>query len=834
MVKRFLFSLSLILCLQNVWAQTMTEGQIIKFVQSEQEKGSTQNDIAKKLLQRGVTPAQLRDIKKKYDAEKKLLGASDLTGADNGKNRMRSGKNDKRRLTVGHLVEDGDNEHSGKLDIIDRELDFLDIDSVMYYRNMLEESRVFGRNIFNNKLLTFEPSDNMPTPSDYVLGAGDQVLIDVWGASQNMIDATISPDGKIVVEGVGPLYLAGKTVEAAGKYVSNALSGLYAESSISLTVGTVRSIQVQVMGEVVTPGSYTLSALSTAFNALYAAGGISDLGTLRSINVFRNGKSIATVDIYDFIFNGRIDGNVRLQDNDVISVGAYEAIVNIQGKVKRPMMYEMKGDETLSKLVQYSGGFASDAYSEKLRIVRKNGREYSLFTVDRKDMAAFAMCDGDSVYIDSVIPRFSNMVEVSGAVFFPGQYQLSEDINSVSELIEAAGGIREDAFLNRVVLHHRNADNTIEANAVDVKGIMSETVDDVALRNNDVLFIPSISEMKGEETVTIGGEVNFPGKYKFAENTTVEDIVLQAGGLTRAASTARIDVFRQMYDPSAVEMRDSIAQSFSFEIKDGFVVDGTNGFVLKPYDQIYVRRSPLFKDFRNVGIKGAVNFDGTYSVSTREYRLSDLVNAAGGIAKDGYTKGASLLRRMTEDEILQNNVLRKSTQIEFYEDLLNSSASMDQSVLDSLYVLKNKIENTYHVSIDLEKAMEEPGSEHDIMLRDGDVLTIPEYNSTVFVYGEVSSPSSINWKKNKPVKYYIKHAGGFSNRAKKNGIYVINMNGSIEKVSKFSRKAVMPGCKIIIPRKQERKKVSAAEIVTIGTSTASLATMLVTLINLLK
>lgn len=840
MAKRLLLSLSLVLCLQCVIAQTMTDDQIIKFVQTEQEKGSTQTEIAKSLLQRGVTPAQLRDIKKRYDAEKNLLGASDLTGGKSGENRLREDKDKKDERTSG-LVKSEDEKKAEsnkktdeKLKVLEKELGFLDIDSVLYYRTLLEEPRVFGRNIFNNELLTFEPSNNVPTPADYVLGAGDQVLIDIWGASQNMIDATISPDGKVIVEGVGPLNLAGKTVEAANKYVNNALSGLYAESSISLTVGSVRSIQVQVVGEVTAPGSYTLSALSTAFNALYAAGGISDLGTLRSINVFRNGKKVSSIDVYDFIFNGKVGGNVRLQDNDVISVGAYEAIVNIQGKVKRPMMYEMKGDESLSKLILYSGGFAGDAYSDKLRVVRKSGREYSLFTVDRNNMNAFAVCDGDSVYVDSVIPRFSNMVEVKGAVFFPGQYQMGEEINSVAELIEAAGGVREDAFLNRAVLHHRNADNTIEAQSVDVKGMMAGTVADIALRNNDALFIPSVSDMRGEETVVVGGEVNFPGEYKYAENTTIEDIILQAGGLTRAASTAKVDVFRQLHEPSAVEMRDSIAESYSFEIKDGFVVDGNDNFILKPFDQIYVRRSPLHKNVRNVEVKGAVNFEGIYSVATKEYRLSDLVKAAGGLAKDGYIKGASLTRRMSEDEKLQNKVLRKSSQIEFYEELLHSNNGLDQSILDSLYNIKNEIENTYLVAINLEKAVKEPGGEDDILLCDGDVLLIPEFNSTVNIHGEVMYPASVSYKKNEPVKYYVKHAGGFSNRAKKNGIYVINMNGTIEKVSKLSRKAVLPGCKIVIPRKPERKKLSTAEIVTISTSTASLATMVVTLVNLLK
>ena len=834
MIKKVFILLSCVFCLQVAFAQSMSDEQIIRFVKSEQEKGSDQKTIATELLKKGVSPERLREIKKKYDAEKALLGASDLVGGKDTESRSRTGK-DAASKTVGKLDENkvytDDNQ---KLEALNKEMDFLDIDSVLYYRNLLEEPRVFGRNIFNNELLTFESSQNIPTPSDYVLGAGDVVIVDIWGASQNLVESEISPDGKIVVEGVGPLHLAGKSVKEANKYVNDVLGKIYAESSISLTVGTTRSIVVQVLGEVVTPGSYTMSALSTAFNALYAAGGISNLGTLRSINVFRNGKSVATIDVYDYIFNGKVDGNVRLQDNDVVSVGAYDAIVNIQGKVKRPMLYEMKSNESLASLVKYSGGFTGDAYSEKLRVVRKNGREYSLFTVAKNNMGVFTMCDGDSIYVDSIIPRFSNIVEISGAVFFPGQYQFGEEINSVAELIEAAGGVREDAFLNRAVLHHRNPDNTIEAKSVDVNGILNSTSSDVALRNNDILFIPSTSDMLGKQVVRVNGEVNFPGEYKFAENTTVEDIILQAGGLTRAASAARVDVYRQTHNTMALEEADTLIETFSFEIKHGLVIEGANEFVLRPFDEVNVRRSPQYNEVKNVEVAGAVNFGGAYAMKSKEYRLSDLVKNAGGVSKSAYIEGASLRRKMDSDEMLQNENFRKSTQIEFYEELLNGNTTVDQTLLETLYELKNSIEDSYFVAIDLEKAMEEPGGEYDIILREGDRLSVPEYNSLVSVYGEVSSSSSsVNWKKGKSVRYYIKHSGGLGEKAKKKGIYVINMNGSIEKVRMCSRKAIMPGCKIVVPRKAERKKISTAEIVTISTSTASLATMIVTLVNLL-
>ena len=833
MAKKILLLLSCVFCLQFAVAQSMSDEQIINFVQAEQEKGSDQRTIATKLLQKGVSPERIRAIKKKYDAEKSLLGANNLVGNKKGDNRSRS-NNENTQQRLGDIKKQNAYTRNEKLGMLEDEMAFLDIDSVLYYRNLLNEPRVFGRNIFNNELLTFESSSNVPTPSDYILGAGDVVIIDIWGASQDLIESEISPDGKIVVEGVGPLHLAGKNVKEANTYLNEVLGKRYNDSSISLAVGTTRSIVVQVLGEVVAPGSYTMSALSTAFNALYAAGGISDIGTLRSINVFRNGKNVAVIDVYDYIFNGKVDGNIRLQDNDVISVGAYDAIVNIQGKIKRPMLYEMKNNETLASLVKFSGGFAGDAYSEKLRVVRKSGREYSLFTVDRKNMGAFAMCDGDSIYVDSVIPRFSNMVEVNGAVFFPGQYQYGEDINSVSELLSAAGGLREDAFLNRAVLHHRNADNTIEAKSIDVKGIVNGTTPDVALRNNDILFIPSNSDMAGDLVVKVNGEVNFPGEYKFAENTTIEDIILQAGGLTRVASMAKIDVFRQIIDPSAMEDSDSLVETYSFKIKDGFVVDGESGFLLKPFDEINVRRSPMSNKIKNVQISGAVNFDGRYAITSNDFKLSDLVKVAGGFSNSAYVKGAHLSRKFTKEDLEQRDLLQTLSNVEMYEEMIDNSSDANFVLMDSLMKTKLGEGDLFSIAIDLEKAIENPGSDYDIVLRDGDVVTVPEYTSTVKIRGEVKYPTAVNWKEGKSLKYYIKHAGGFGNKAKKNGVYVINMNGSVEQISKHSRKAIQPGCEIVVPRKKMRKSVSTAEIVAIGSSTASLATMIVTLINLLK
>lgn len=842
MKKIFLILLLSFVFVPLAFSQSMTDEQVVDFVLSEQEKGSDEKTIATMLIKKGVSVERLRRIKSKYEAENKQPGAVDLTGKTS---RLRT-KNKKENAAEKDAISKG-NIKTGKVDLeglsatqkqnlYQDEIGFFDIDSLMYYENMLnpEKTEVFGRNMFNNELLTFEPALNVPVPSNYILGAGDQVIIDVWGASQTVIDDVISPDGYLVVEGVGPLRLAGRTVAEANEYVKSFLGEVYADSQISLTVGEVRMIQVQVVGEVVTPGSYTLSALSTAFNALYSAGGISDVGTLRAINVYRNGVLLSTIDVYSYIFKGDVSGDVRLQDNDVISVGAYDAVVNVQGRVKRPMMYEMKSNESLSELIGFTGGFTGDAYKEQLRVVRKSGREYSLHTVKKDEMLSFEMCDGDSVYVDSIISRFSNMIEISGAVFYPGQYEHGKSIKTVYELVEAAGGVREDAFLNRAVLHHKNYDNTIEAQSINLIGILDGTAPDVVLRSNDVLYVPSKTEMEGDLTITVGGEVRFPGIYRYASNSTIEDVILLAGGLTRAASVIKVDVFRQIHDPKAREEGDKTSETFSFEIKDGFVVDGAENFTLKPFDGVYVRRSPVYAEMQNVTIKGAVNFEGEYAITNKEYRLSDLVKASGGLSLTSYAKGAYLFRKMTEEELSQRDVMVNESQIQRYEEVLKSEKNVDISMLDSLYQAKLNTNDYYTVAIDLESAIKKPYGENDVVLREGDIITVPQYTTTVKISGEVRHPISINWQEGKKLKHYVEHAGGYTDSAKKNGVYVIYMNGSVQKISRYSSKAIQPGCEIVIPRKEEKRKLTTAEVMSIGTATVSMASMIVTLINITK
>ncbi|MCD8236513.1 MAG: SLBB domain-containing protein [Prevotellaceae bacterium] len=848
MLKKIYILFMFVSLAQLAYSQTMTDEQVIRYVTEQREKGTDQNTIVSQLLRKGCTVEQIRRIRKKYQAQQEQIGAVDITGENSGKpkSRLRTDRQkaeEKNRQQNNYMVRSqvrGRNGMGGmtqdeRMQGMNDEIGFMDIDSLIYYRNMFQdESEVFGHNIFNNEMLTFEPNMNMPTPANYILGAGDNVIIDVWGASQTTFEDVVSPDGTVTIEGVGPVKLAGKTVKEANAYIKGVLGQFYSSSQVSLTVAETRSIQVQVMGEVVAPGTYTLSSLSSAFNAMYAAGGINELGTLRDIRVYRKGKLISTIDVYDYILNGNSAGDVRLQDDDVIVVGTYDCLVNIRGKVKRPMFYEMKKNESVATIINYAGGFTGDAYRKNVRLIRKTGYEYSIHTIEEFDMNGFTLSDGDSIYVDSIIPRFSNMVEIRGAVFHPGMFQMNGSINTVRELVNAAEGLREDAFVARAVMHRRKPDLTLEVLPVDLQGLMNGTVADIPLRKDDVLFIPSKLDMQGEQTVKIGGEVNYPGTYLYADNTSLEDIVLQAGGLTDAASMVKVDVYRRIIDVKAKEESPSLAETFSFGLKDGFVVDGDPGFILKPFDEIVVRKSPTYMEQQNVSVEGAVNFTGEYAMSSKSFHLSDLVNAAGGLSATAYSKGARLERRMTEAERMQRENTLRTSQIALYEESMNSEKNFDFNRADTLLNMKLDLGNTYPVAINLDKAMENPGGIDDITLREGDKLIVPQYTNTVKVSGDVMYPISMNYKEGESLNYYIKRAGGYGDRARKNRVYAVYMNGSVELISHHSSKAIQPGCEIVVPSKQNKNKMSTAEVMSIGTSATSVATMIITVANILK
>lgn len=845
--KKLLLIAGLTIAALPVCAQSMSDNQVIEYVKKEQEKGTSQQQIVTNLMKRGVTTDQLRRIRRKYQAEQQTLGASDLTGKNAGKSESRlrteqQQQGEQSQMRDQYMIQSQQrmqNRNYGtwqdRRNEMNDELGNLGMDFAADEAPVRDESQVFGRNIFNNQMLTFQPNMNMATPTNYRLGAGDEVIIDVWGASQETFTETISPDGIVTISGIGPCKIGGMSVNEATAYLRSRLGQYYQGSSIQLAVGGTRSIQVQVMGEVNMPGTYTLSSLSSAFNALYAAGGINDIGTLRDIKVYRQGRIISSIDVYDYLINGNSRGDVRLNDNDIIVVGPYDALVEIHGKVKRPMFYEMKKNESLSTILGYSGGFTGDAYKKSIRVTRKNGAEYSMHTVGEFDWNGFTLADGDSIYVDSVIARYSNMVEVRGAVFHSGMYQMDGGISTVRELIKAAEGLREDAFTARAVMHRQKDDLSLEVLAVNVEGIMAGTAADIPLRKNDVLYIPSKRDMDGEQTLSITGEVHYPGLYVYADNTSLEDLVLQAGGLTDAASSVKVDVYRRIDDPHALVNDENLTETFTFALKDGFVIDGEPGFILQPYDQVVVRTSPTYSSQKNVSVTGSVNFSGQYAMSSRNYRLSDLIKDAGGLTSLGYAKGARLERRMTEEERQQQEASLRAAQIAMYEEAMqNENNDFNLSRADSLLIMKLDVGNIFPVAIDLEKAVANPGCEEDIVLREGDRLIVPQYSSTVKISGDVMYPISMNYKKGESLKYYIKHAGGYGDNARKKRVYAIYMNGSVELLSHTSNKAVQPGCTIVVPSKKQKNKMTTAEYAAMGTSAASIATMMVTIANIMK
>ena len=819
----------------------MTDLQVMQFVLKEHKAGTSQAQIVTKLMQRGVDIQQIRRVKDAYERVAKNKGLGQVSNGsskddkledsrmrkNNGENKTDT-KNSQMIRSVGQDDHDYPTTHRNAADhgLITHELnEFLPDSATQQERDRLNiyvgrmPKRVFGRDIFNRKDLSFEPNMNIATPQNYRLGPGDAVNIDIYGASQKSEQTTVSPDGDVVIEGFGPVQVSGLTVAEANARLRSTLGSRYSSSRVRLTVGQTRTIMVNVMGEVKRPGTYTLSAFASVFHALYMAGGINDLGTLRNIKVYRQNKLVTVVDIYDYILNGKLTGNVRLADNDVVVVGAYDCLVNLTGKVKRPMYYEMKRSESVGTLLKYAGGFAGDAYTKAVRVVRKTGREYSVFNVDEFDFNTFHLADEDSVSVDSILPRFSNMVEVKGAVFRPGMYQVGGSINSVRTLIEHAEGITEEAFTARAVMHRMRPDRTLEVIPVDIEGIMSGKVADIPLQKNDVLFVPTKGEMMQQQTVTIHGEVMYPGIYKFAANETLEDLVLQAGGLKESASTTKVDVARRIINPKALSTDSVISRTYTFALKDGFVIDGETGFTLQPFDEVYVRKSPGYNVQKNIAVQGQVMFAGTYTLTSKNERLSDAIKRAGGVTDLAYIRGARLERRITPDERLRmETVLRL--------------AEMQSGKKDSVEKKRLDLGDTYYVGIELEKALAEPGGDADLVLREGDKLIVPEYNGTVKISGNVMYPNTVAYEKGRRPAWYINQAGGFGNRAKKSNTYIIYMNGTVARVGHNAK--IRPGCEIVVPTKPEGNGKALTQWLSVGTTVAGLATVIAAIANLIK
>ena len=782
-------------------AQAMSDDEVMSYVKNAASQGKSQQTIYRELVVRGVSTSQLQRLKAKYEQQKANAVARrgndsvDTQRVNTELDEVRTKQNDYPR------IED-------------------EQDSI----------KVFGRDIFRNANLTFEPSMNIATPVNYRLGPGDQLQIEVWGASEANITQKVTPDGYISIPDVGPVNVNGLTVQAATNRIKAKLSQIYSgmnssnvnlSTHVKVSLGQIRTIQVNIMGEVARPGTYALSSFSTVFHALYKAGGMSKMGSLRNIKVVRGGRTVATVDVYDYIINGRSHSDIRLQEGDVILASPYDALVLIKGKVKRPMYYEMKSSESIRTLIGFAGGFSNDAYRGAVTVDRNNTKERTVATVDDMNYGVFKVKDGDVVSVGEILDRYDNRIEVKGAVYRPGYYELGKDIQTVKDLIEKADGLLEYAFTNRAVLHRENDDKTLEVISLNVKAIIDGTEADVTLHKNDVLFIPSKYDLEQKGTLEIRGEVYKPNVFPYAANTKLEDLIIMAGGLTESASTVRVDVTRRIIDRKGTKKQKEIAQTFSFGVKDGFVVEGEPGFVLEPYDQVFVRRSPGYSEKVNVTVSGEVEFEGDYSLNVRNERLSDVLEKAGGLTEFAYIEGARLERQMTPEEYKQA------------QELMDMVASNNKvSGNDSIVV--PQVSRTYPVGIDLKEILANPHSAIDPVLQDGDVIVIPQYMTTVSVSGSVRKPNSVVYDPKMKLKDYISEAGGYAERARKSGTFILYPNGHIKELGRnASAKDIMGGSKIIVPQKGRSQWNLGTTLSTITTSVSMLA-VIASLINTMK
>lgn len=799
----------------------MSDDQVLNFIAAETKAGTSQSQIVTKLMQRGVTVEQARRLRNQYD---KQISERGLSGAADGAVKMATdrmrGNSDgttSQELNTAKVGTSGElrSDASEEVQMVEN-----DVQATQNVAPTADGKKVFGRDIFSQANPNFQPNVNMAVPPTYILGPGDQLIIDIYGASQQTMVHTISPEGTITIAGYGPVYLNGFSLAAAKKKLKSTIGSRYQSSNIQVSVGNTRTIQVNIMGEVNRPGSYRLSAFANVFYALYQAGGTSSLGTLRNIKVYRDEEVVAVIDLYDYILNGRMTGNINLQDNDIIQVGVYDRLVGITGSVRRPMFYEMREDETLETLIKYAGDFTGDANRKTVRLVRQAGERYQVYNIDESELKSFRLEDGDAVTVDGMINRFENMVEIKGAVFRPGLFRLDSNLTTVRGLIEAADGLTEDAFTSRAVLHRLKEDRSLLTIPVDIQGIMSGRVADIQLHNEDVLFIPTETELRTNRTFTITGEVMSPGTYEYADNTTIEDLIVMAGGLTDQASMGKVDVSRRIRDPKATQKSNKIAESFTFSLKDGLVIDGEQGFVLEPYDVVHVRRSPAYSTARNITVTGEVNYEGGFTLEGKDMRLSDAIAMAGGLTENAYLKGARLVRQLTEEE-----KVREQATMEAISELMRER--------DSIAWSKMNLGNNYVVGIDLEGALKRPGSDKDIILREGDRIFVPEYNGVVKVSGNVMFPNTVFFQAGKGCNKYIDMAGGYANRSQKSKVFIVYQNGTVGLASKGAKPE--PGCEIVVPAKKKRE--SNFNMAAWATSVASLATLttaIVSMVTLLK
>lgn len=703
--------------------------------------------------------------------------------------------------------------------------------------------RIFGYNLFNTVKFDPTPAINIATPSNYVLGPNDQLMIDIYGYSQNMYKPIISADGYITLDKVGLVYLAGSTIEQAKEKLKSRLSKIYiglnpysgfpANTFLNVSLGNIKSIKVTVTGEVIAPGTYTLSSLSSVQNALYACGGPNDVGTYRKINVIRNNRIVSTFDIYELLMNGFAKNNIILQDQDIIQVLPYTSRIAVKGNTKREGLFELLEDEKLNKVIEFAGGFAPYAYRHRLKVYRNTARERKLLDVMEADFATFKMQTGDSVVIERVLERFENMVAINGAIFRPGEYSL-ETSTTLTQLIKSAEGLKGEALTGRISIVRTREDMIIENISVNYDDIVKGKATDVVLKREDVITIPSIFDLTEPAYIRIQGAVNNPDgidgiEIPFLRNMTIEDVLVKVGGLSESASLSRVEVVRRKrnVDPTATNAQ--ISDTYTFSVNSDLKVldQAGNKFILYPFDEIFVRRSPNYIEQTFAEIQGEVIFPATYGIKSKTEKISDLIERAGGLSPQAYLEGATLVRQIQLSEI---ELTQRRKAINEITNSVRGNQAVEVEDVNATTVSS--------IGINLTKIIQNPGSNEDMVLQDGDIIRIPKRLETVRVQGEVLYPTTVKYLDEKNFINYISNAGGFTKRSLKSKSYILYANGSVDRTRRFMfvniYPKVAPGSEIIIPQKTTTAQQQIAQVQGLFATVAGTITTLIGIFTLLQ
>jgi protein involved in polysaccharide export with SLBB domain len=834
---------------QSAFAQTnyadvrvddLTDAQIRQLMQRAESVGYSDAQLEQMAAAQGMKATEIQKLRLRVEKIRKQDGGQNGSSDSN-----RSGNSsddevtDRSRTYQKDSTKNNNKVRNSRSELSRRDSDSLDnrrIEKVDIFEGL--KPKIFGADLFKNTNLTFEPNLRMATPKSYVVGPDDELLIDLSGDNDVNYKLKVSPDGTIRLQYVGLVSVGGLTIEQATAKIRTSMSGTYpglrnGRTNVAVTLGNIRSIKVTVVGEVVKPGSYTIPSLYTVFNVLYESGGPNQNGSFRKIQVIRNNKVVSTVDVYDFLLNGIQKSNIRLQDQDVINVPVYQTRIEVAGEVKRPALYETLNTESLEDVIRFAGGFSNQAYTAQIKVLQNTNRERKITDIPADDYIKYNPLNGDKYIVEPILDRFENRVEIKGAVFREGPYELDKGL-TLKGLIEKANGLKEDAFLNRAYINRLNADNTQALISFDLSRIMAGTDPDIPLQREDKVTISSLFDLRDEYKISIQGEVRYPGTFEYADSISLGDMIQQAGGFREGATPNRIEVSRRVKNSDATSMSARTAEVFTINVDPQLRILGPK-FILKPFDMISVRSSEGYQVQKQVKLEGEVLYPGTYTITQKNEKISDLIKRAGGLTPLAYAEGASLKRPGAEKMKPED---RNAIDNKEEEDkkFLNLKRAQEAGAKDTLQKeVELKLIQSDLVGIDLGRILAKPLGKYDLIVEDGDVIRIPRQLQTVKVTGEVLNPNSIVYSSGKSFKQYINGAGGFTTSALKGGAYIKYANGSVEAASRFlffnNYPKVKPGAEILVPKRAERERLTAQSWIGIGTAFASLAAIVVSILR---